>query len=64
MGPCNCGDLFCHSCGPLQGNDRCVICGKWTSEGGCDDREACDAAVAKLDADFAEALEQHEPEAK
>lgn len=32
-GPCLCGDLCCHSCGPAQGNWRCPICGEWASEG-------------------------------
>jgi len=28
-----CGDLCCSSCGPAQGNFRCVLCGTWASEG-------------------------------
>lgn len=30
---CMCGDLCCGSCGPAQGNWRCIICGQWASEG-------------------------------
>jgi len=26
---CMCGDTYCNSCGPLQGNDRCPICKQW-----------------------------------
>lgn len=40
--PCVCGDIFCASCGPAQGNIRCVYCGYWTEEGGCPDKEYCD----------------------
>jgi hypothetical protein len=29
-GPCLCGDLYCGSCGPAQGNSRCFGCGEWT----------------------------------
>lgn len=39
--PCMCGDLMCRSCGPAQGNYRCEVCGKWSSDGGCDDLAAC-----------------------
>src|SRR5262245_16973531 len=27
--PCMCGDLYCPSCGPAQGNTRCGGCGEW-----------------------------------
>lgn len=29
MQQCLCGDLYCNSCGPLQGNNRCYYCGTW-----------------------------------
>jgi len=31
--PCMCGDTHCPSCGPAQGNTRCVICGAWADDG-------------------------------
>jgi len=30
MGPCMCGDIYCPSCGPAQGNWRCPCCGMWS----------------------------------
>lgn len=39
---CMCGDLYCPSCGPAQGNIKCPVCGKWTEDGGCDDPVKCD----------------------
>lgn len=30
---CMCGDICCPSCGPAQGNSRCMLCGEWVSEG-------------------------------
>lgn len=32
MGPCDCGDLYCGSCGPLQGNTKCYGCGEWAMD--------------------------------
>lgn len=29
---CMCGDYCCPSCGPAQGNFKCVVCGVWASE--------------------------------
>ena len=40
-GPCLCGDIYCGSCGPAQGNVKCFVCGAWTVDGGCVDPEAC-----------------------
>ena len=45
---CLCGDIFCPSCGPAQGNYRCYNCGAWEVEGGCEDPEKCEAALASL----------------
>lgn len=45
--PCMCGDLYCPSCGPAQGNSKCPICGVWTDEGGCADPAKCEAEAAK-----------------
>lgn len=39
---CYCGDLYCWSCGPAQGNIRCWICGKWSADGGCDNPKECE----------------------
>ncbi len=44
-GPCMCGDIYCYSCGPAQGNYRCPVCGKWTADGGCDDPEECETVA-------------------
>lgn len=33
--PCMCGDICCPSCGPAQGNSRCILCGAWASEEEC-----------------------------
>lgn len=38
---CMCGDLYCPSCGPAQGNNHCIICGKWSMDGGCDNPKDC-----------------------
>lgn len=46
-GPCMCGDTYCHSCGPAQGNTHCPYCGKWEFDGGCEDPEACARADAQ-----------------
>lgn len=43
---CMCGDLYCPSCGPAQGNSKCPACGKWTGDGGCNNPEACGLIVA------------------
>ncbi|MCW5763596.1 MAG: hypothetical protein KIT88_10180 [Phycisphaeraceae bacterium] len=43
-GPCMCGDPYCRSCGPAQGNTRCHYCGAWSDDGGCADPEACETA--------------------
>ena len=29
---CMCGDTYCPSCGPAQGNYRCDRCGRWASD--------------------------------
>jgi len=49
--PCMCGDIYCPSCGPAQGNYRCPACGSWTADGGCEDPTTCDAIVKKMDED-------------
>jgi phage FluMu protein Com len=55
--PCMCGDTYCHSCGPAQGNHKCYICGAWDADGGCENPEEC----AKKDKEWAEAeMAQHE----
>lgn len=63
-GPCMCGDPYCWSCGPAQGNHRCQICGQWTLDGGCEKPAEC----AELDRQIAEnehrQWEQMEQQAK
>lgn len=44
MGPCMCGDLCCPSCGPAQGNSKCLVCGNWLSEG-CENPAECEAKL-------------------
>jgi len=44
--PCSCGDPYCWSCGPPQGNVKCPVCGVWSADGGCRDPVACDRALA------------------
>ena len=29
---CMCGDTHCSSCGPAQGNWKCVLCGAWADD--------------------------------
>lgn len=38
---CMCGDTYCWSCGPAQGNWHCDSCGAWAEEGGCEDPIWC-----------------------
>jgi hypothetical protein len=59
---CMCGDLYCRSCGPAQGNSFCQNCGRWTDEGGCFEPEVCDAELQKCEEAFYQqwAAEQEE----
>ena len=71
--PCMCGDSQCWSCGPAQGNFRCVICGEW-ADNGCehlDDEgnykpeckeqlEAAMAAERRADDEMARAFREEE----
>ena len=57
--PCMCGDPYCGSCGPAQGNYRCYNCGKWAMDGGCDKPEECNKALeesAKAEAEWEERM--------
>lgn len=38
---CNCGDLYCRTCGPKQGNHYCVYCRSWDADGGCPNPDKC-----------------------
>ena len=29
---CMCGDTHCWSCGPAQGNWKCILCGSWADD--------------------------------
>lgn len=44
---CMCGDLYCKSCGPAQGNHECSACGRWLADGPCDDPQKCAELVQK-----------------
>lgn len=66
--PCMCGDPYCGSCGPAQGNYKCEICGQWSADGGCDDPKDCKekseaywAAMAEEEARFQRELEENPP---
>ena len=59
-GPCLCGDLYCGSCGPAQGNIKCFVCGVWSLDGGCKDPEACADAEEKIMAEMDRAEEERE----
>lgn len=48
MGPCLCGDLYCGSCGPAQGNIKCFVCGVWSMDGGCADPDKCADTEEKI----------------
>lgn len=43
---CMCGDLYCGSCGPAQGNFKCRQCGMWSMDGGCANPAKCNALEA------------------
>lgn len=45
---CLCGDLYCPSCGPAQGNEKCPYCGAWEYDRGCKDRLGCDGLEAGI----------------
>ena len=45
---CKCGDLYCLSCGPAQGNWQCEVCGKWLFDGGCDNPHECNEKYEKM----------------
>jgi hypothetical protein len=36
-----CGDYYCPSCGPAQGNFYCPYCKTWSADGGCPNPEEC-----------------------
>jgi hypothetical protein len=60
MGPCMCGDPYCGSCGPAQGNYRCPNCGIWSMDGGCKNPEECCIANAKIDDELEKAWAEQE----
>jgi hypothetical protein len=49
---CLCGDLYCWSCGPAQGNHRCEACGEWTLDheepGSTHEARRCTAEVERM----------------
>lgn len=67
MGPCLCGDLYCGSCGPAQGNHRCGNCGEWADEhgepGSEHDDDRCSEAMkvqAEAEYEWEQEMEKHE----
>lgn len=58
MSYCLCGDIYCHSCGPAQGNIQCEMCGSWSQDGGCNDVAACSKAQRELDDRLAADIEE------
>lgn len=56
--PCMCGDIYCHSCGPAQGNHRCPNCGLWTYDGGCETPDVCTEANRLADEALVKGLEE------
>ena len=43
--PCMCGDTYCWSCGPAQGNYQCPRCGKWSFDS---DEDPCECTEEEL----------------
>lgn len=50
---CMCGDPYCGSCGPAQGNYKCLHCGAWSEDGGCKDPAKCELADKKFAEEWA-----------
>ncbi len=44
---CMCGDTQCPSCGPAQGNSRCIVCGAWADDG-CTDPAVCASRIDEV----------------
>jgi hypothetical protein len=52
--PCMCGDTHCSSCGPAQGNWKCIICGSWAD----DTCEHIDEETGKYKQEFMSEIER------
>jgi hypothetical protein len=48
-----CGDPYCSSCGPAQGNYCCIACGRWSADGPCDDPADCLKKALAIETDMA-----------
>ena len=59
-GPCMCGDIYCYSCGPAQGNYKCDICGLWSEDGGCLNPDECARKSAEQTAAMVKEWEESE----
>jgi hypothetical protein len=62
---CMCGDPYCGSCGPAQGGHKCLICGVWNWDGGCEKPEECRKAnelMAAKENEFLDQMERAEAE--
>lgn len=60
FGSCMCGDTYCSSCGPAQGNNKCYSCGAWSEDGGCINPEACNELAREQDDAYALGLIEDE----
>ena len=58
--PCMCGDYYCGSCGPAQGNYKCSVCGMWYADGGCENPEKCEEEARIADEELEQQLEEAE----
>jgi len=58
-----CGDTYCYSCGPAQGNHRCEICGKWDEDGGCTTPDECTAKANEMYAEMQAEQQRFDEEA-
>lgn len=55
---CMCGDTYCPSCGPAQGNYKCPNCGMWSADGGCENPRECGEENHKADVAMADEIER------
>lgn len=54
---CMCGDYYCSSCGPAQGNSQCYFCGAWSADGGCKNPTDCEVNAKKLENEWADDIQ-------
>jgi len=54
---CMCGDPYCSSCGPAQGNYKCWYCGSWSEDGGCKNPAKCEEEGKRHQQEMAQDIE-------